>query len=285
MSTFAGSYIPAPKGAPEFEEIVADVARILWAPYNFFPYGRSGQAQDGVDVFGTIPNFGVVAYQCKNTIAGVSNDVLLEEALKAEKNPVGVNFLYIATTAPRDTHLKIYANSLHSITNPIVKFPVDIIFWDDIVSILTQDLNKFGKHYPQISLPVINRSENDNLLLEGIINLFGRSGTISFLKSHDMGNGIRGDETNYMSEFYHNWNTSDRTFKDSNLEAKRQELYFRNESFLRYISVNFSHNNGWYSAKHMRETSPEKYKEIIDTLHEMSEAVRKAYDTLVIAGR
>lgn len=288
MATIAGCHIPEPKDEKEFEEMVVDYARIFWYPNNFSLYGRPGQKQDGVDVIGTVLISGVpsvIAYQCKNMIGGVSNKLITDEAQKVINHPIPINRLIIATTAPTDRQSQIHAWSIWTGSSPLVNFKVDIIFWDDIVSVLSSDLSIFQKHYPQIQLGVQGKSDHDKYLLEGIINIFGRSGTIDFLRDYDIGSGISGDRTNHMSEFYHQWNTSDRTFKDTNLEVLRKELYDSNKAYLLYISTNFFSSGGWYSAKHLRDTNPAKYKEIIDTLHKMGDTVRESYDALVIAGR
>lgn len=285
MPTIANSNIPAPKGAAEFEDIVADFARLSWRTPNFLVYGRTGQAQDGVDVLGSVPGFGVVAYQCKNTIIGLNSKVILDEALKAQKHPAGVTHLYIATTAPRDTHTKLYAMKLNSDCNSNVTIPVDVVFWEDIVNIISSDLKILKKHYPQFKFHDEKLSSHDKILLDQIINLLARSNTINFLKENDIANGVPGNEIDSLSEFFHQWNTADRTFKDTDMEKLRLNLYNSCKTYIVYIGRYFFRDNDILSAKYLRDRNPQEYQKIIDTLHSMADDIVRSYNELVIAGR
>jgi len=52
MPTIPQSELPRPKSWDEFEEIVWDIYQRLWKDPHAQRYGRSGQAQQGVDIYG-----------------------------------------------------------------------------------------------------------------------------------------------------------------------------------------------------------------------------------------
>jgi hypothetical protein len=57
--------LPTPKSWDEFEEITLDSLKIRWSGSNLFRYGRQGQPQNGVDIYGNINLNEYVGIQCK----------------------------------------------------------------------------------------------------------------------------------------------------------------------------------------------------------------------------
>ena len=70
MPTLASANIPTPKSWDEFEDIALSAAKLRWRSENFFRHGRTGQRQDGVDIFGTPDDGRQRGLQGKNTIGG-----------------------------------------------------------------------------------------------------------------------------------------------------------------------------------------------------------------------
>ncbi len=50
--------LPRPKSWDEFEDICADVLKYLWKDPYTVRHGRSGQKQDGVDIYGQPEHLG-----------------------------------------------------------------------------------------------------------------------------------------------------------------------------------------------------------------------------------
>lgn len=154
MPTIAGSQVFPPKAEDEFEDISLSAAKLRWQGSAFFRNGRRGQAQKGVDIFGQVNNQ-MIGIQCKNTVGGVSEKTVLEEVRNAESFVPPLAALYIATTAKRDENLQEKIRILSADRAAEQKFPVHLLFWDDIVFDLAKDKDEFFKHYPdsRISRP------------------------------------------------------------------------------------------------------------------------------------
>ncbi|MDC4380410.1 hypothetical protein OHV39_07570, partial [Acinetobacter baumannii] len=52
MPTAANLELPRPKDWNEFEDICLSISKIKWSNPNFSRFGRIGQKQDGVDIYG-----------------------------------------------------------------------------------------------------------------------------------------------------------------------------------------------------------------------------------------
>ncbi|WP_116870100.1 hypothetical protein [Vibrio splendidus] len=154
MPTTTTSRLPPPTSWDEFEDVCKSSFSLRWANPNLARHGRQGQKQDGVDIYGvdSLQNF--VGIQCKNTISTISQQLIENEILKAEQFNPQLNALYIATTADRDVHIQAFSRMLSEERRTQNKFPVDVIFWPDIVHDLSREDAVIRQHFPQyFSLP------------------------------------------------------------------------------------------------------------------------------------
>jgi tetratricopeptide (TPR) repeat protein len=149
MPTIASSNVPPPKSWDEFEDIVLSAAKHRWKSSDFYRYGRQGQKQDGVDIWGHDEEQHHIGIQCKNTVDGISLDVIESEINNAEAFAPKLDHLYVATTAKRDAPLQRAVRKISKQRHQDSKFRVDILFWDDVCQDLAQDDDVFFKHYPQ----------------------------------------------------------------------------------------------------------------------------------------
>lgn len=149
MPTTTTSRLPPPTSWDEFEDICKSAFSLRWSNPNLTRHGRQGQKQDGVDVYGfdSLQNF--VGVQCKNTIGLISETIINSECIKAEKFDPPLTALYIATTADRDVHIQAYTRKISAERKNANKFPVDIVFWSDIVHDLSRDPSSIRQHFPQ----------------------------------------------------------------------------------------------------------------------------------------
>ena len=151
MPTHANSKIPPPKDWSEFEDIVADVAKLKWNNPNVSRYGRSGQKQNGVDIVGEsfhVQN-GFVGVQCKNSDVDLSVALVEEEIKKAESFEPAIREFVLACTSKRDVSLHSEVMKISQLRKQSGKFPVVIWFWDDLLLELAGDRVLMEKHYPQ----------------------------------------------------------------------------------------------------------------------------------------
>jgi len=150
MPTIAHANIPPPKSWDEFEDIVLSAAKIRWSSTDFHRHGRSGQSQQGVDVYGHDDRGHHLGLQGKNTVEGITHKVLIEEITKAEAFVPPLDSLYFATTVKRDAKVQKFVREISVARRKESKFSVGILFWDDIVQDLSRDESEFFKHYPQL---------------------------------------------------------------------------------------------------------------------------------------
>ena len=109
-----------------------------------------GQKQDGVDIYGSDHNQGLVGLQCKNTVGALNEDIIKAEVEKAKKFDEKLTKLFIATTLDTDRKLQ---KSVRQISRAEVEkggFEVHILFWHDIWHDLTLDERRVFQHYPNL---------------------------------------------------------------------------------------------------------------------------------------
>jgi hypothetical protein len=149
MPTTTTSRLPPPNSWDEFEDVCKSSFSLRWANPNLARHGRQGQKQDGVDIYGvdSLQNF--VGIQCKNTISTISQQLIEGEIFKSEQFTPQLAALYIATTADRDVHIQAFARKLSEERRTQNKFPVDVVFWPDIVHDLSRDDAVIRQHFPQ----------------------------------------------------------------------------------------------------------------------------------------
>jgi tetratricopeptide (TPR) repeat protein len=95
--------------------------------------GRSGQAQNGVDIFVKAPALGRVGIQCKKyTLKPVKWKDVTDEVDKADEGRVAIKKLILATTAVNDAVLLRQVQELSDEREAKGLFPVEIEFWGDI---------------------------------------------------------------------------------------------------------------------------------------------------------
>ena len=93
---------PKPRDWATFEDIVCDVFTRKFCNYNFQRYGRSGQAQSGIDIAGPTEN-GLLGIQCKHHPAGIIEIAEIDDEIaKAESFTPVLNEFIIVTSADRD---------------------------------------------------------------------------------------------------------------------------------------------------------------------------------------
>jgi hypothetical protein len=152
MPTIPQSEIPRPKSWDEFEDIVADLYGRLWNDPNTCRYGRTGQPQQGVDVYGCPTHLAgrYAGVQCKRYDEGaLTRAIAVGEITKAEEFSPPLAEYTIATTERRDARLQQAVREISQKRQSAGKFPVHIAFWEDLCSLLGHPDNRdlLQKHY------------------------------------------------------------------------------------------------------------------------------------------
>lgn len=143
MPTPSTSGLPKPKSWDEFEDIVWEIYTRRWQDSHAQRYGRSGQAQNGIDIYGQQDSFSnYIAVQCKRYEGKKLNLKTIEkEVTKAECFSSPISEYIIATTASRDAKIQKSIRDLNKQRKSENKFAVYVIFWENICSYLAKPSN------------------------------------------------------------------------------------------------------------------------------------------------
>jgi len=181
MVTPSTSHLDPPSSWEEFEQICADLVSKEWRDPNTTRYGRQGQRQDGVDIYGRPDGKRYDAVQCKGrskwppkmlTIADIDAEVA-----KAKNFKPKLRSFTIATVDPNDKSLQDHARKLTEQHGSRL-FSVHIAAWPEIIRRLTQYPDLIEKHYGYVANATIRKdiAELPELVAQSVANrLQGRA--------------------------------------------------------------------------------------------------------------
>lgn len=140
--------ISAPTDAKEFENILLDYSANVYCGRATL-LGRQGQTQHGVDVVVTRADFSKVCVQCKDianrSITKTNIDHWISES---ETSPIKMQLFVIAVAGERDAPLQEYVYQKTENRMREGKYPVEIIFWDDIEHFIKSRADILQIYYP-----------------------------------------------------------------------------------------------------------------------------------------
>lgn len=137
MPTRQNTNFPRLKSDEEFENLLLDLCRLEWNdPLASDRHGRSGQNQDGVDIFGHPNGKPDLHYgtQCKLRTGDKqpTKNEIETEVERARKFTPPLSRLIIVTDAPRDVHTQEIVRQISDREILAGSFSVSIWFWDSI---------------------------------------------------------------------------------------------------------------------------------------------------------
>jgi hypothetical protein len=289
MPTIASSVVPPPKSWDEFEDITLAAAKLRWKTTDFERHGRTGQKQDGVDVYGRDTEHRLIGVQCKNTVDGITLATVNAEILNAEAFVPELDALYIATTAKRDASLQKDIRTISESRRQTGKFGVIILFWDDVCQDLATNDQVFFSHYPQIRAGLDPAKEHDRDLWQKLTALLKSDGVIGFLDQNNMA-GFSFPEAvfNPLREFYYEWNRPEREFISPELESLRAALWKKVDAYTGLLAT-----NTWPTNNPDRHTvppeweidQPERFWRVVKAFHELAGEIVDLHRQIVRVGR
>lgn len=173
MPTVTEMELPKPKNWQEFEHIACDAMAQRWQSSGLQMNGRSGQTQNGVDIFGGDDIGRRVGIQCKRYDEAPSIKLIQSEIASAETFTPKLSTLYIATTADYDSQLQSSVRELSDERVAKGQFAVAMLFWGDIVSGLILNPAILSAHYPNLVLSVGRRVDPDRNLAALELGYYG----------------------------------------------------------------------------------------------------------------
>ncbi len=135
----------------EFESLVRDLCALEWDDLNTQKFGRKGQKQYGVDIYGQPVDLGGVhrAAQCKlrTRHSSLTEAEIEMEVGEARHFPHRLDTLIIATDVSRDTHTQILIDQISEREVRTKGFRVVMWFWEDITERLAAYPKLIVKYY------------------------------------------------------------------------------------------------------------------------------------------
>lgn len=289
MPTIASSVVPPPKSWEEFEDIALSAAKVRWSSDEFFRHGRTGQKQEGVDIFGHDDEDRHIGVQCKNTTEGVSLAVVETEIANAEGFEPALDWLYIATTAKRDAPLQKEIRLLSEGRRKAGKFRVGILFWDDVFQDIARDEDVFFAHYPQFLGKADEARAHDRALFEKLTALLRSDGVIGFLDQNNMA-GFSFSESKFepLKEFFYDWNKPEREFLSPELEALRKALWEKIDAYTSLLATETfaTHNPDRHTVPPEWELEqPERFWRVVNAFHDLAGEIVALHRDLVRTGK
>ncbi len=152
---FRSKQIAPPKEWGTFEDLCHALFKRVWQDALAQKNGRRGQAQHGVDVFGS-PNGDRRRYwgvQCKGKDSNYGSKAewseVLAEIAKAEKFSPKLDKWIFATTAPADATLQKAARELSVKRRAKGLFSVDVLGWEEIQALMAGAPEVVTEFYPE----------------------------------------------------------------------------------------------------------------------------------------
>jgi hypothetical protein len=173
MPTVHSMKIPVPKDWQEFESLVRDAMILRWNSPNLQKNGRTGQAQQGVDVWGPDEIGRRVGIQCKRYKTPLTLKDVVEEVAEAEKFKGTFSALFLATTTDHDSTLQAKVRQLSDQRVAQGKFAVSIMFWDEIIASLALNPIVFKTYYPMIQPPSMEAIDKRRVLAALDLGFYG----------------------------------------------------------------------------------------------------------------
>lgn len=131
--------MPKPTSPQDFEAICLALYRKTWGDPNAQLNGRSGQRQNGVDIFGHDAASGdAYGVQCKVRSKRITFSEIENEIEKAEDFLPRIRHFIVTTTADRDGSLQTKIRLLSEARRASGQFSVHIVSWNDLTDMLDE---------------------------------------------------------------------------------------------------------------------------------------------------
>ncbi len=184
MGDFTPTFLP-PQNWQDFEKFLKGVVDVIWKEEGWQIYGRQGQSQSGIDLFGYDEQERFTAIQSKkknqtNSEGQILSNSLLtkktieEEISSAEEidNPK-LERLIFATTSSRDTKVQDVIRQINHDRKKNDQFIIDIWFWEDFQVLIENHKDLMYFYYSEM-LEKINKYDKNVHILTMLRRAFTR---------------------------------------------------------------------------------------------------------------
>lgn len=153
MPLLSACQIPAPKNWQDFEALCVDLWREELQDSSIQRYGRTGQAQQGVDIVGRpkgSESNGRTGIQCKciESNSVLDKSTIQAEIVKARNFMPPLSQYIIATTGRKDVRVEQLCRTINDQYLKEGLFTVTFLGWEDIVLLLDKHPSVIANHFP-----------------------------------------------------------------------------------------------------------------------------------------
>lgn len=180
-------YFQPPLYWQQFEDLTAGVFSAVYRDPKPTKFGRPGQSQNGVDVYGYENGNGrLIAIQCKRMDeldennqpqpGGAITRKIIDHEIKEVRNGFveAPDTWILATTAKRDAAIQRYAMGLDKESRDAGSFGIQLWFWDDFITDLNRHHDLQQWYYQQV-IQVRSTEDQDKIILEMLGEAFARA--------------------------------------------------------------------------------------------------------------
>lgn len=159
-----------------FEKFLKGVVDVIWKQEGWQNYGRQGQTQKGIDLYGYDEQRRFTAIQCKKKNITDSDGTLLttslltkkhitDEIISAEKiSQPKIERLIFATTSSRDTKLQDNVRAINESRIKNGKFFIEIWFWEDFQVLIEKHIELMYWYYSELLESIHKYDKNIHIL-------------------------------------------------------------------------------------------------------------------------
>ena len=175
MGNLTLTYLP-PQNWQDFEKLLKGVVDVIWPQEGWQNYGRPGQDQSGIDLYGYDGQRKFTGIQCKKKDQTSSEGKLLTNSLLTKKlityettsaekiKDPQLERLIFATTSSRDTKIQNIIRSINDERRKQNKFNLDIWFWEDIQVHIENNIELMYWYYSELLEKVHQYDKNLHIL-------------------------------------------------------------------------------------------------------------------------
>lgn len=169
MPTRRDTNFPRLKSDDEFEDLSLDLCRLEWDdPYASDRHGRSGQGQDGVDIYGHPSDLlgANCGAQCKlRTGDKQPSEADIEAEVQRARNfTPPLKLLILITDAPRDVSTQKIVRAISEREQRSGRFEVTVWFWDSICHRIAAHPPIIVKYFHDLLIPLTTAPEAERLV-------------------------------------------------------------------------------------------------------------------------
>ncbi len=152
---------PIPANWQDFQILIKGIYNEKYGDFDI--YGRNGQAQNGVDIFGKWKK-DIIGIQCKRLEFKLSLAMIKCEIKKAEAFTPKLTKYIIATTDRRDAKIQreVFDMTLERKNDGL--FGVEILYWDAIEDEINGNANILTRYYDDVMLNIDKDYKNIHIL-------------------------------------------------------------------------------------------------------------------------